>query len=55
MGGAGLWMFDGHDLIEFGSRLPTTGSDVVGLAADPRSDGVIVLLKRGIVVFLEPR
>jgi ligand-binding sensor domain-containing protein len=55
MGGAGLWMLDGHDLIEFGSRMSATGSDVEASAGDPLSDGVVVLLKRGTVIFLSTR
>jgi hypothetical protein len=53
MGGAGLWMFDGHDRIDFGSRMSSTGSDVEALAGDPMSDGVVVLLRRGMVLFLD--
>ncbi|HEX4823662.1 MAG TPA: hypothetical protein VFV19_05090 [Candidatus Polarisedimenticolaceae bacterium] len=53
MGGAGLWILDGHDLIDGGSRLSSTGNDVEALAKNPMSDGVIVLLKRGMVLFLD--
>jgi hypothetical protein len=46
-------MLDGHDLIEIGSRLSSTGSNVEALAGDPMSDGVVVLLERGMALFLD--
>jgi hypothetical protein len=53
MGGDGLWVVDGGAVTDVGAALSTTGSDVIALAADPISDGIYVLLDRGMIVHVE--
>lgn len=55
MGGSGLWMLDGRDLANVGAQMTTAGGEVAAIAADPRSDGVVVLLRRGMILFLATR